>query len=405
MEIKGKKVLVFGSGISGVAASKLLCAQGASVVLYDGLWCDVHIGKGKGKIVRVINMPKVSVIIPVYNVESYLSQCLDSIVHQTLQDIEIICIDDGSTDGSYAILQEYASNDNRIRVLQQQNSGAGIARNLGMQAAAGAYLSILDADDFFQPNMLEQAYLQCEKDHADICVFRSDRFDTHTEKYEAIPWTIKQKYLPATVPFAVTDIYSYAFQIFNGWSWDKLYRRDFVQRTSLQFQGLRTTNDAYFVFMANVLAGSITTVDKVLAHHRANTGTSLSVTREQSWDCCWQAVHAIRQELIKRNQFVLVEQSFINWALHFLLWNVHTLQGDSKALLIKAMREQYFAELELSKYSKVYFYNQNEYHEYLQIVKNGKLMPSNQYAVTRVLQHCRDNGVKATIKRILDKLF
>lgn len=350
-------------------------------------------------------MPKVSVIIPVYNVESYLRQCLDSVMNQTLQDIEIICIDDGSTDGSYAILQAYANKDNRIIVLQQLNSGAGIARNLGMQVAAGEYLSILDADDFFEPDMLERGYLQCEKDCADICVFRSDRFDTHTGKYEAIPWTIKQKYLPANIPFAASDIAPYAFQIFNGWSWDKLYRREFVQRTGLQFQGLRTTNDAYFVFMANVLAGSITIVDEVFAHHRANTGTSLSVTREKSWDCCWQAVIAIRQELIKRDLFSMVEQSFINWAVHFLLWNVHTLQGDSKTLLTKAMREQHFVELKLSKYSKEYFYNQNEYREYLQIVKYGKLGTSNQYVVTRVLQHCKDNGIKATVKRILDKLF
>lgn len=353
----------------------------------------------------MIDMPKVSVIIPVYNVEQYLRQCLDGIICQSLQDIEIICIDDGSTDGSYAILQEYANKDNRIMVLQQPNSGAGIARNLGMQYATGAYLSILDADDCFEPTMLEKAYLQCEKDKADICVFRSDRFDTQTGNFEAIPWTIKQKYLPATVPFAASDIYPYAFQIFNGWAWDKLYRHEFVVSTGLQFQGLRTTNDAYFVFMANVLAGSITIVDEVLVHHRANTGTSLSVTREKSWDCCWQAVSAIRLELISRNQFALVDQSFINWALHFLLWNVHTLQGDSKALLIKAMREQYFAELELSKYSKEYFYNQNEYREYLQIVQHGKLAASNQYAATRVLQHVKDNGIKATIKRILDKLF
>jgi len=350
-------------------------------------------------------MPKVSVIIPIYNVEPYLHQCLNSILNQTLRDIEIICIDDGSEDGSYAILQEYANKDNRIIVLQQSNSGAGIARNLGMQIASGEYLSILDADDFFELDMLEKAYFQCEKDKADICVFRSDRFDTQTGKREAIPWTIKQKYVPATMPFAAYNIFPYVFQIFNGWAWDKLYRRDFIASTGLQFQGLRTTNDAYFVFIANVLAGSITVVDEVLAHHRTNIATSLSLTREQSWDCCWQAISAIRHELIHREQFPVVEQSFINWALHFLLWNVHTLQGSSKKKLAMAMQTQYFAELELSKYTKEYFYNQNEYREYLQIMKNGKLTTMNQYTIARVLQHCKDNGVKVTVKRILSKLL
>lgn len=349
-------------------------------------------------------MPKVSVIVPVYNVEKYLRECLDSIINQTLHDIEIICVDDGSTDSSYAILQEYARKDTRIILLQQENSGAGVARNIGMRIAKGKYLSILDADDFFERNMLEKAYQQCEKDMADICVFRSDRYDTQAEKYEAIPWTIKQKYLPDEIPFAAKSIYPYIFQIFNGWSWDKLYRRDFIKQTGLEFQGLRTTNDAFFVFLANVQAKSITILDDILAHHRVNTYTSLSVTREKSWDCCWQAISAIRQELINREQFVLVEQSFINWSLHFLLWNVYTLQDSSRDKLIAEMKNQYFEILELPKYSKTYFYDQSEYWEYLQIMQNGTSVKSQIYMIRRVMQYCKENGVKTTIKQILDKL-
>ena len=349
-------------------------------------------------------MPKVSVIIPVYNVENYLRQCLDSIIGQTLRDIEIICVDDGSMDGSYDILQEYAQKDNRMIVLQQQNTGAGAARNLGMQIAQGEYLSVLDSDDYFEPDMLEKAYLQCEKDNADICVFRSDRFDTETGKTEAIPWTIKQSFLPDEIPFSAEMIYPYIFQIFNGWAWDKLYRREFVERIGLTFQNLRSTNDAFFVFLATVQAAQITIVDKILVHHRANIQTSLSVTREHCWDCCWQAIDAIRQELIKRKQYTLVEQSFINWALHFLLWNVHTMQGQSKEMLIMAMREQYFEELGLSKYSRSFFYNQNEYREYLQIVQKGSIAKPGLYAYSRIIQHCKDNGIKATINRIIDRL-
>jgi hypothetical protein len=156
--------------------------------------------------------------------------------------------------------------------------------------------------------------------------------------------------------------------------------------------------------MTTVQAEQITIVDKVLVHHRANIKTSLSVTREKCWDCCWQAINAIRLELIKRNQYDLVEQSFINWAIHFLLWNVHTLQEDSKLQLIQAMREQYFTILELNKYSKEYFYNQGEYREYLQIVQNGTVVKSKLYAFNRVIQHCRDNGIRATVKRIIERI-
>ena len=152
-------------------------------------------------------MIKVSVIIPVYNVEDYLAQCIDSIVCQTLKEIEIICVDDGSTDKSYEILQEYEKKDNRIKLLQQKNAGAGIARNKGMKIAQGKYLAIVDSDDFFELDMLEKAYVQCEKDNADICVFRSDKYDTQNQKYEPIPWTIKKQYLPEQIPFKAAEIY------------------------------------------------------------------------------------------------------------------------------------------------------------------------------------------------------
>ena len=88
---------------------------------------------------------KVSVILPVYNVEKYLTRCLDSIVNQTLKEIEIICVDDGSTDGSAKILKEYSERDDRIRVFYRENRGAGAVRNFGMQRAQGKYLSFLDS--------------------------------------------------------------------------------------------------------------------------------------------------------------------------------------------------------------------------------------------------------------------
>ena len=91
---------------------------------------------------------KISVIIPIYNTAQYLRQCLDSVIHQSLKDIEIICVDDGSTDNSLQILQEYAKKDKRIIILQQENQGAGVARNYGMKVATAEYLSFLDSDDF-----------------------------------------------------------------------------------------------------------------------------------------------------------------------------------------------------------------------------------------------------------------
>lgn len=121
--------------------------------------------------------PKVSVIIPVYNAEKYLRQCLDSVVNQTLRDIEIICVDDGSPDSSLSLLQKYASGDNRIKILQQENSGAGIARNKGLAMASGKYILFLDSDDFFELDLCENLFYQAEKTEADIILYDADCYE------------------------------------------------------------------------------------------------------------------------------------------------------------------------------------------------------------------------------------
>ena len=114
-------------------------------------------------------MIKVSVIIPVYNVESYLSECLDSIINQTLKDIEIICIDDCSTDNSYNILLEYANKDSRIKIIKNiENNGVGFARNVGQFSAIGDYIYFIDPDDYISLNFLEELYNTAVKYNSDI---------------------------------------------------------------------------------------------------------------------------------------------------------------------------------------------------------------------------------------------
>ena len=114
--------------------------------------------------------PKISIIIPVYNTEKYLHECLDSVVNQTLKDIEIICIDDGSTDNSYQILQEYADKDSRFVILQQENKGAGRARNSGLKNATGEFVAFLDSDDYYlNTDVLESLYENAKKNDVLIC--------------------------------------------------------------------------------------------------------------------------------------------------------------------------------------------------------------------------------------------
>ena len=114
-------------------------------------------------------MPKVSVIIPVYNVEAYLRQCLDSVVNQTLREIEIVCVDDGSTDGSAAILEEYAAKDVRIKIIKQGNAGVNVARKEGLKLASGEWITFCDADDWLEQDAIAEMVNVAKQEDAD-CV-------------------------------------------------------------------------------------------------------------------------------------------------------------------------------------------------------------------------------------------
>ena len=131
-------------------------------------------------ILGVISMVKVSVIIPVFNVEKYLKECIESISNQSLEDIEIICIDDGSTDNSLNILNDYADDDCRFKIILQDNLGPGAARNKGISIAEGKYIYFMDSDDILELNALEKLYDLSEDKKTDFIFFKLINFDDET---------------------------------------------------------------------------------------------------------------------------------------------------------------------------------------------------------------------------------
>ncbi len=313
--------------------------------------------------------PKVSVIVPIYNSEAYLRQCLDSICRQSLADIEIICVDDGSTDGSLDILNEYAANDSRIQILTQKNGGAGTARNYGLRVARGEYLSFLDSDDFFEPDMLELACQKADLCQTDFVVFHSDKYYMDKKEFVKNPWVVQMRDIPPYEPFKYRELTDNVFKVFVGWAWDKLYRRSFVFEHNLWFQEQRTTNDLVFVYSALTLAKRIAVVDKVLAHQRMRSGGSLSVTREKSWHCFYDALLALRKRLREEGIYWELEQDFINYALHFSLWNLRTLAEPTRQLLMEKLQKEWFADLGIAGKQKEYFYDENEYGQYVKLIE------------------------------------
>lgn len=113
--------------------------------------------------------PKISVIVPIYNAELYLEQCIESVLNQTLRDIELLLIDDGSTDNSFLICEKYKKRDNRIQLYTNKNVGQGLERNFGIKKSTGEYIAFLDSDDQYKENMLEKLYQRAIETNADIC--------------------------------------------------------------------------------------------------------------------------------------------------------------------------------------------------------------------------------------------
>ena len=126
----------------------------------------------------------ISVIVPVYKVEKYLRQCIESIQRQTYSDLEIILVDDGSPDGCPAICDEYARNDKRIKVLHQENGGLSVARNVGLDIAKGEYIAFVDSDDYIKENMYEMLYNKIVMEDADLIICSYDKVDENNNKID-----------------------------------------------------------------------------------------------------------------------------------------------------------------------------------------------------------------------------
>lgn len=180
--------------------------------------------------------PKVSVIIPVYNVEQYLRQCLDSILTQTLYEIEIIALNDGSTDNSYNILIEYTKLDKRLKVLSHPNRGLGPTRNRGIEEASGEYLAFIDSDDFISSDALRILYERAKQDNADIVVGEVIMCDdignykkTRKSLFNIDSIVIKEQ----NIEYFYREYYF--TRLYSDSAWDKLYRRDFVVNNHLLF--------------------------------------------------------------------------------------------------------------------------------------------------------------------------
>ena len=258
---------------------------------------------------------KVSVVVPVYNVDEFLDNTLSDITGQTLREIEIICVDDGSTDNSCKIIEEWMEKDSRIQLIRQKNQYAGVARNNGLKQAHGKYVIFWDADDLFEHNALEVMYAQAEQENSDICICEARKYDNAKEKYIPSDAYLKEDLLPGKQTFNKFDVPDYIFNLTNNVPWNKLYLKEFITKNKLQYQAIKQANDTYFTIMALFLAERITYVKDVLIAYRVNNDESLSGKASDTVFCAYDSWLYAKEHIEKYPDFNLVRFSFLNRAL------------------------------------------------------------------------------------------
>ena len=282
----------------------------------------------------------ISIIIPIYNVEKYLRECLDSILNQTFQNFEIICVDDGSTDKSLEILQEYKRKDDRFVILQQRHSGAGSARNNGIEFARGKYIQFLDSDDYFEPEMLEELYSHAEKYGADMVVCSSRKVDDQKNIVESgNPISpINTNITPMDKPFCWKDFKEDIFCMFNVPAWNKLYLKELIVSNNLAFQNLTSCNDVAFGHISKICAKRIVVFNKELVNYRCGRRGSITQNRAKCAENIIYVALEIRKFLQERGIYEELKKSYIKAIKMHISWEISHCNDEQYQKFIKDLK-------------------------------------------------------------------
>lgn len=224
---------------------------------------------------------KISVIIPVYNVKNYIKECLDSLIKQTFQDFEILCVDDGSDDGTAEILNNYKNNYDNIQIIHNPHTGAAEARNTGVRHANGKYVMFLDSDDYFEPDFLNEMVSRAENYDADLVVCSSRKVDETgiiTESSNPL-FPINIDKVPLETPFNCYDYPDNIFDLFSVVPWNKLYLKKMIVDNNLKFQNISSSNDVGFGENVKICAKKIIVFNRELINYRYKRAGSIAEFR------------------------------------------------------------------------------------------------------------------------------
>ena len=309
--------------------------------------------------------PLLSVVMATYNGQEFLGETLDSILGQTFTDFELVIVDDGSTDGTPALLAEYAQRDGRIRVLPQENQGVSAARNAGMDAARGTYVQFFDDDDWLEPTAYEKLVGQLEQDGADLCVCGGFNFDMSMGETRPTAGYLSMNCVPEERPFTPEQAGARLFNFTNAFVFNKVYRLEALRDAQLRFRPLARGEDLVFVTESLPCINSITVVDERLVTYRLNSGMSIMDGVADDILAGHRALLCAKQVLEQKGLYDgELRQSFVNRALENTLhfrWLAST--PEAFELWHTTMANGGLAELDILGHDEEYFHKASSYEQ------------------------------------------
>lgn len=290
---------------------------------------------------RVIKVYKVSVIVPVYNSEKYLRKCVDSILAQTLKEIEIILVDDGSTDQSGVICDEYANANSNVKVIHQENSGPATARNVGIQSAIGEYIGFVDSDDYIAPEMYEELYNRANLDDIDIvtCGYSIVQGEKITPKSIPLePERILEK-------LEIKKILCKANEKHILWfPWKSIYRTKIVHKNNILFPNLNNGEETIFILESMLNSTSMYYIDKPYYYYVQTPNSLTRVKYKENYTERLETLYKLKIEVYKKYNFAGSEADAHKYTMEhtlpLLLSNemAHKTSIKEKIKAFKAMR-------------------------------------------------------------------
>ena len=299
---------------------------------------------------------KISVVMPIYNAGEYLSRAISDVLRQTLTEFELICVDDGSTDNSPAIIERFKKKDSRVSSIRQSNAGPSVARNKGLELVKGKYVIFFDADDIYEPTLLESLYEVAERDNLDVAVTKFDIYSELDNKY-SLP--ADEPHSSIFVPGGVTSKNEHPDFIFGsttGYVWNKLIRTSFLSDKQIAFDpDLSVFEDVHFVCSVMALAERVERIDGILIHHRVYSDQSRARHFRKYYGQVPVVYTTLKKFLMQRGMYIPLKKGFLNlsagrcYKIYNLLWE------DGKEELWNLLHDKYVAELEWLKHDKTAF--------------------------------------------------